>query len=408
MSDPNPLMAVEQKHRANGRIHVLEVLGNAIVGGMENHVANLIDHLPKDEFAISVLCPYESAYTRSLRKKGCAVYVAPLRDDPPWRSIEMIAALVESSRIDLIHAHLMNAHTVAALAGTLTDTPAVATLHGMSLQPQEISVARLTGNEMIMVCREAWSQALAVGLSPEKLALIPNGVDLERFRPGSAPRKLLRDSISVRDEDFLIGFVGRLSWEKGADKFIKAADAILRRLPNVHFVVVGTGPQEKELVRAIERAKIGANVHLAGLWTDSAQVYPALDLMLHTSRADAMPLVLLEAMACGVPVIAIGVGGVPDLVETGQTGILIGTNEWPGIVSEYPGDWEGVAEAAITLVRQPKLLKAMSAASRRRAAEYYDIRISAAQTAALFRRLVEAAGAARLRVRREKKLHKLS
>lgn len=319
----------------------------------------------------------------------------------------MIAALVESSRMDLIHAHLMNAHTVAALAGVLTDTPTVATLHGMSLQPQEISVARLTGTDMIMVCREAWSQALTVGLSLEKLTLIPNGVDLGRYGPGCAPRNLLRDSISVRDEDFLVGFVGRLAWEKGADKFIKAAEAILRQLPHVHFVLVGTGPQEKELARAIERASIGANVHMAGLWSDSAQVYPALDLMLHTSRADAMPLVLLEAMACGVPVIAIGVGGVPELVVTGETGILIGTNEWPGIVSEYPGDWEGVAEAAMALIRQPECLKAMSAASLRRAAEYYDINTSAALTATLFRKLVENAGAARLRVRREKKLQKI-
>jgi glycosyltransferase involved in cell wall biosynthesis len=403
-SGPNQVVAADQKYRDGSRINLLEVLGNAIVGGMENYVGNLIGKLPKDEFAVTVLCPFESAYTRALRQKGCAVYIAPLRDDPPWRSIEMIAGLVESHHIDIIHAHLMNAHTVAALAGLLTNTPMVATLHGMSLQPQEISVARLTGTEMILVCREAWSQALAVGLPPEKLTFIPNGVDLERYRPGCAPRSLLRKAIAVSEEDFLIGFVGRLAWEKGPDKFIKAADTILRQLPHVHFVLVGTGTQEKEIARAIERAGIGTNVHLAGLWDDPAQVYPALDLMLHTSRADAMPLALLEAMACGVPVIAIGVGGVPEIVETGETGILIGTSEWPGIVSEFPGDWEGVARAAIKLISQPERLKAMAEASARRAAALYDITTSAALTAQLFRRLTDNAGTPRIRSLREKKV----
>lgn len=405
MAGSSRVIAADEKYQATGRINVLEVLGNAIVGGMENHVGNLIGNLPADEFSVTVLCPFESAYTRMLRQRGCAVYIAPLRDDPPWRSIEMIAGLVSSCRIDLIHAHLMNAHTVSAIAGTLTDTPTVATLHGMSLQPQEISVARMTGTHMVVVCREAWSQAIAVGLAAEKLTLIPNGVDLERFRPGCASPSRLRDTITVGQTDFLVGFVGRLAWEKGPDKFVKAAEHILRQLPDVHFVLVGTGSMEKELALAIERAGVAGRVHMVGVWRDPADVYPALDLMLHTSRADAMPLALLEAMACGVPVIAISVGGVPELVEAGETGILIGTNEWPGIVSEYPGDWEGVARAAVKLIGEPQKLSAMSAASVRRAAALYDIKDSAALTAQLFRKLIERTQMpVRMRTVREKKM----
>lgn len=372
---------------SGGKINILEVLGNAIVGGMENYVSNLIANLPKDEFSIAVLCPFESAYTRSLRQRGCQVYIAPLRDDPPWRSIEMISGLVREHRIDLIHAHLMNAHTVAGIAGRLTGTPTVVTIHGMSLQPQEISVTRLTGTHTILVCREAWSQALAVGLAPEKLSLIANGVDLTTYHPQAAPRAFFRQAINLADDDFLIGFVGRLAWEKGPDKFLKAAQHILQLHPKVHFALVGTGPMEKELLAAIKGAGIGANVHMAGVWSKPSEVYPSLDLMLHTSRADAMPLVILEAMACGIPIIAIGVGGVPELIEAGETGILIGTSEWPGIVSEYPGDWEGVAKAAINLIERPKRLQHMATSSISRANALYDIAKSAARTADLFRQL---------------------
>ena len=85
----------------------------------------------------------------------------------------------------------------------------------------------------LLVCREAWSQAVAVGLPAEKLALIPNGVDLATYNPQAADRSAFRNSIGVGPSDFLIGFVGRLAWEKGPDKFIKAAQYILSQRPPI-------------------------------------------------------------------------------------------------------------------------------------------------------------------------------
>lgn len=372
----------------DGRVHILEVLGNAIVGGMENYVRNLISNLPADEFNVSLLCPFESAFTGALRSQGLEVYIAPLRDDPPWRTIELICTLVREKSIKLLHAHLMNAHTVAAIAGRLTGIPTVATLHGMSLQPQEISVARTTGSHTIVVCRAAWAQAVAVGLPPELVSLVPNGVDLAIYNPNSADRAVFREAIHVGPDDFLIGFVGRLAWEKGPDKFLKAAEFILQRRPDVHFAMVGTGSMEKDLMTGVKRAGIETRFHMAGLWQQPHRVYPSLDLLLHTSRADAMPLTVLEAMASGIPVIAIGVGGVPEIIETGETGILIGTNQWPGIVSQYSGDWEGVAQASLALIGQPDRLMQMAISSVSRAQAHYDIRQSATLTAEIFRRIL--------------------
>jgi len=370
------------------RTHILEVLGNAIVGGMENYVRNLAANLPSNEFKVSLLCPFESPYTVLLRSEGRDVYIAPLRDDPPWRTVELICTLVRETGVDLLHAHLMNAHTVAAMAGRLCGTPTVATLHGMSLHPQEISVARTTGSHTIVVCREAWSQALAVGLAPERVSLVPNGVDLATYHPMSAEPAEFRRTIDVGPADLLVGFVGRLAWEKGPDKFLKAAEYILQRRPDVHFAMVGTGLMEKDLVATIRRAGLESRIHMIGLAREPHRIYPALDLLLHTSRADAMPLTILEAMASGVPVVAIGVGGVPEIVATGETGILVGTTEWPGIVSEYPGDWEGVALAALALLSNSARLKSMAGASVRRAQACFDIRQSAIMTSQIFRQLI--------------------
>ena len=104
-----------------------------------------------------------------------------------------------------------------------------------------------------------------------------------------------------------------------------------------------------------------------------------------------MPLVLLEGMACGCPIVAIGVGGVAELVENGTTGILVSPGGWSYIASSYPGDWEGVAAAAIDLLGQPARLKQMGQAGRRRAEEVFGLRRSVEETARVFQRLVRPA-----------------
>jgi len=371
-------------------IQVLQIIGNAIVGGMETYVSNLIATLPSDEFQVTCLCPYESAFTASLRRRGLRVYIAPIKDDPAWCSIEMAVELVRQHRIDVIHAHLPNAHTLAGVAGRLTNTPVVATIHARSLWTQEISVSRLTGSHMIVVCQEAYAQALATGIPADSLTIVPNGVDTERFSPQRSGAAF-REAIGVPADAPLVGFVGRLSWEKGPDKFVQAAERIHRSRPDVHFALVGEGPMEAELRVVIEQAKLQSRVHLAGMHRAVETVYPAFDLMVQTSRSEAMPLALLEGMACGCPIVAIGVGGVAELIEGGTNGVLISPGDWSHIASSYPGDWEGVAAAALDLLAQPERLKRMGRAGRERAEDVFDLRHAVRETAAVFQRLVKPA-----------------
>lgn len=369
------------------RIQLLEIIGNAIVGGMESYVGNLVRHLPSERFQLTCLCPYESAFTARLRKLGCAVFIAPLRDDPTWSAIQMAVELIRQHRIDLIHAHLQNAHTLAGLAGHLTQTPVVATIHNMNLAAQELSVSRLTGTYLIVVCQEAYAQALALGVPSERLRLIPNGVDLDTYRADRSGEKF-RQALGIAADVPLVGFVGRLAWEKGPDKFVQMAGRVLTQMPEVHFAIVGEGPMEDELALMIQRMRLADRVHMAGLWRKSEEVYPALDLFVQTSRSEAMPLSILEAMACACPVVAISVGGVPELVEAGTNGLLLHPGDWAGVASPYPGDWEGVASALVELLTHPKRLKEMGYAGRQRAQELFDIRISVRCTQKLFDELV--------------------
>jgi glycosyltransferase involved in cell wall biosynthesis len=370
----------------------LEIIGNAIVGGVETYARNLIANLRPDEFEIVCTCPYESPYTASLRALGAKVYITPIQDDPLWRSIEMTAEVVRQHRIDVIHANLPNAHTLAGVVSRLTNTPAVATIHARVLWIQELSVTRLADMDLITVCQEAYAQALAMGLPTDSVSLIPNGVDTRHFHPGHSGAAF-RQEIGIEPGTLLVGFVGRMSLEKGPDKFVRVAGRIRHQLPRVRFVMVGAGPIEPDVRNLIQEMGLGEVVHVAGVRDDVEGIYPALDLFIQTSRSEAMPLALLEAMASGVPSVAMAVGGVAELVQAGTTGVLVSPGDWPGVASRYPGDWEGIASAAIDLLQQPDRLKAMGAAARKRTEQHYDLRTTVKETAELFHRLAKPATA---------------
>jgi glycosyltransferase involved in cell wall biosynthesis len=388
-------MSEEGSNGAGKRItNVLQIIGNAIVGGMESYVGNLIRGLPADKFRTTCLCPYESAFTVALRRMGCEVFITPLRDDPQWRSIEMAVEIIRRKHIDLIHAHLLNAHTLAGVAGRLTNTPALATVHNLHLAAQEISVSRISGTHLVVVCQESYAQALATGIPPERVTLIPNGVDTNTFVPDLSGDGFRR-AIGVSPETPLVGFLGRLSPEKGPDKFLQVAARIHQRRPDVHFAMVGEGPMEDDLADTIDRMSLGGFVHMAGLWREAWEVYPAFDVFVQTSRSEAMPLALLEAMASGCPVVAIAVGGVAELVEAGTSGILLSPGDWPGVASPWPGDWEGVASALLDLLNHPERWKLMGHAGRKRVEERFDLRTSVRVTGDLFQSLIHPASSRR-------------
>src|SRR5438132_986445 len=123
--------------------NILEVIGNASFGGMEKYITNFITHLPPNQFKITCICPYESAFTTSLRDLGCKVYITPITDDPTWRSIQLAVEVTRLHGINVLHAHMPKAHVLAGLAGSLTHKPVVATVHGMHLTSFEYGITRL-------------------------------------------------------------------------------------------------------------------------------------------------------------------------------------------------------------------------------------------------------------------------
>lgn len=361
---------------SDNRISVLEIIGTATRGGMENYIINFLKTLPSTEFRVTCICPCESYFTRALRNLGVEnVFITPLADDPEWRSIQTAMEAARLHEVDIFHAHMPKSHVLAGIAGSLMHKPVVATVHGMHVTPHELGVALAVKSHLITNCQETYIQALALGVPVERVNLFHNGVDTKVFAPGSSASKL-RDHLQVPATAPLVGFVGRLEHEKGPDLFMRAAGQVHEQLPDVHFAIVGDGSLLKRLLHMSKQLGLEDRLHFVDWSTSSAEVYPAFDLLAHSSRQDGTSLALLEAMACGCPVVAMAVGGVREIVENEQTGMLV-----------EPNDWEGMGNQISQLLEQPELLKSMGIAARKRVETHFNVLTNTQKTAELLRRL---------------------
>ena len=368
------MQSITEASSEDDPIHILEVIGNSGKGGMENYIKNFIANLPTDRYRVTCICPYESPFTAVLRQLQVEnVYITPITDDPPWRSILLAVEVAKLHKIDVLHAHMPKAHVLAGIAGCLIQKPVLATVHGMQVTSQELSVMRAVGSYLTTNCQEAYTQALALGVPVERLSLIQNGVDTKVFTPDSSKHEL-RNKIKVPYGIPLVGFVGRLDHEKGPDLFLRAAEYVHHIRPDVHFVLVGDGAMYNKLVEMCAHLKLKQQVHFVGWETNTAAIYPELDLLVHTSRSDGTSLVLLEAMSCACPVVAHGVGGVPEIIENESTGILVA-----------PNDWEQTGMQIVQLLKQPERLQRMGVAARERMQQQFDLAANVKRTTEVLR-----------------------
>jgi glycosyltransferase involved in cell wall biosynthesis len=243
----------------------------------------------------------------------------------------------------------------------------------MDVTALELGIARAVGSSLITNCQVAYTQSLALGVPSGRVTLIQNGVDTTKFTPEHAGGNI-RDAIGIAADTPLIGYVSRLEYEKGADLFIRIADYVHQFRPDVHFVLVGNGPQYKELSDMCTYMQLKQQVHFAGWWTDAAGIYPSLDLMVHTTRSDGTSLVVLEAMSCACPVAALAVGGVPELIESGSTGVLSAAN-----------DWQSLGGLIVQLLEQPEHLKVMGAAARAYVQQHFELKTNVRRTTEVLR-----------------------
>jgi len=365
------------------KLRVAVVVGSLDRGGMEQLAVRLASRLDRGLFKpLLVFLPGDGPLRAELDAADVPVaYLGQhgVRPGVWWRLRRILA----EARIDLVNAHDWGATFYAAPAARLAGTPCVHTEHGqMKVEPKQV---RLRGLFLRRLCCHVVCVSADLAAHLERIhhvpaghiTVIPNGVDVARYRDGAASREDARQRLGLDPDELLIGYVGRLSPEKGVLHLPAAAAAVLARAPRAQFLLVGGGPLHAELARAAAAAGIAGRFHVAGERHDVAACLGAMDLFVLPSLSEGQALSLMEAMSAGKPVVATRVGGNGELVEDGVGGILV-----------PPGDPAALARAIGELAGDRDRCARMAAANRQRAAERFDLSRMVAQYQELYHMLV--------------------
>ncbi len=164
------------------------------------------------------------------------------------------------------------------------------------------------------------SSLLARGERPERICLIPSGIDLQRFQPGGKSPWAMRE-LGFASDAFIAGFSGRLAEEKAPLSFLRIAASIAPESP-IRFVMTGVGPLEEKIRAALRQNRLGERLHFAGMIADIRDYLSCYDVLVLPSIFDGRPTVVMEALAMGIPVVASAVGSLPEMVIHGETGFL--------------------------------------------------------------------------------------
>jgi glycosyltransferase involved in cell wall biosynthesis len=262
----------------------------------------------------------------SASREGIESHLIPCTGRLDRTAIRRIRELAVQANADVIHAHGYKADLYVYFALRGSSLPLVSTCHTWyNHDPKDRFfgvvdrfVLRSYGN-IVAVSEGVREELLGAGVRADKISMIQNGIDLRTFDRASA---VVKSELGWSDYP-LIGLVGRLSKEKGADIFLTAASRVLNQLPDAKFVVVGDGPDRAKLDALIDELGIRGSVRMLGRRDDMPAVYASLDLMVSSSRREGLPIAILEGMASRLPLIATPVGAVPTVVLDGRTGVLV-------------------------------------------------------------------------------------
>ncbi len=342
----DPCLAVLDRPAVSNRIRVVEVLATGTNGGAQEHLISLVARIDVSRYDVSVVSLSAGSAVRKLQRAGVAVLVIDEPDDAI--AVGALSAHLAEVRADVVHAHMYRAETVAARAVIALGEAGqrrpylVATAHSSRIRSEDDRqlLLDLTPNfdQLIAVSQASEAKLHREGRTVVPISLIYNGVDLERY-DHQDPCCTLSEEYGMEPGSQIVGVVARLEQEKGHPTLLEAWPAIVRAVPDVYLLIVGEGSRRDALEAQARELRIAHRVIFTGRRDDVPAVTAALDVAVLPSYREAQGLTILEAMALSRPVVASDVGGIPEMVQDGVTGLLV-----------PPHDAEALATAIVRLL----------------------------------------------------------
>jgi len=318
------------------KLSVCHVVSGDLWAGAESQLAALLGILAqREDLRLSAILLNQGRLADQIGQYGIEVKVISETDKGFYRILQEAALYLRCRDVRILHSHRYKENMLAALLAWRCRIPIVVrTQHGLPEHSQGLRrckqgllqwadglVARWATDCVICVSADVRTQ-MEQWSNPGKAVTIHNGIDAESVR-SRLDRREAKARLGVPEEIYLIGTAGRLEPIKRLDLFLAMAGGISTRLPQVRFIVVGEGSEKGRLRQLAAKNGLQESVLFPGHREDIYDVLRAMDIFVSCSDHEGLPMILLEALFLGVPVVARPVGGIPEVLETGINGVLV-------------------------------------------------------------------------------------
>lgn len=329
---------------------ILFVITQGIWGGAQRYVFDLATHLHpqlpttvaigESEGQVDLQTALEGMpgpHPEVFQLKQLVRAIRPFSD---LRAIFELRELIKAQNPTLLHLNSSKAGIIGSLAvlGLKNRPKVIYTVHGwVFLEPLSPWVRWLykflekhtasSKDHIIVLSEKEKKVALGLGIPESKLTIIPLGIDQPKFFSRSEARAQIRTLADLaKSQDQWIGTIANLFLTKGIDLLIAAAKNLITTRPNLHFFIIGSGPEKSKLEKLISQTNLKNHIHLLGSQTKAAELLPAFDLFVLPSRKEGLPYTILEAMSANLPIVATAVGGVSSLLTDYEQSFLVPPN----------------------------------------------------------------------------------
>ena len=349
-------------------LRVCHIVSGDLWAGAEVQVATVASYLVEQpDVNLSAVLLNEGRLASELRRLGVQVTVIDESRNSAVRIVALLTRYLREHHVEVVHTHRYKESVVGSIAAKLAGVPhVIRTVHGM---PEPMrgwdrvkawaygAVDRATlwwfADLIIAVSKRMAETLKDSGYAPTPVTHIHNGVDPRKVR-ATRTGDAVRRELGIGPRALLVGTAGRLSHVKGHRYFLRAAQRILETEGDARFLIVGDGPLRHELRASAAHLRVEGACLLLGPRTDIYDLIAAMDIFVLPSLDEGIPMVILEAMALGTPVVATAVGGVPEVIRHRETGLLVA-----------PRDERALADACLELARNRDWAQTFGARARR-------------------------------------------
>lgn len=370
------------EHPSNRPVRVAHIITRLCQGGAQENTFHTIRLANRERFQCDLISGpttgREGSIETAITEAGIPIQRVPtlIRTPSPIHdalALRHLTRLLAEGRYDIVHTHMSKAGFLGRLAAERVGIPHVIhtphgnVFHGYFNGPltrlfvwMERHAARRT-DRIIELTQGGIAEHLAEGIGQrEQYRVVFSGIDTHPYEEAVHNREQTREALGIRPEEIVVGGVGRLEPVKGFTYFVAMAEALKAVGQALRFMLVGDGGLRAELEQQAETA--GVSIEFLGLREDIPTIMAAFDILVVPSINEGMGRVILEAGAAGVPVVASRVGGIPDIVDDGETGLLT-----------PPRAPEALAEALQLLIQSPERRRLMGATARAKIVPHYSL-----------------------------------